>query len=51
MKRVALLVTSMLVALLAGRPQLRAAEALPPPVDWQVDFHKDILAILANSCA
>lgn len=53
MKRVVQFIALLLLAVLVGRPRLRAAdaEALPPPVDRQVDFHKDILAILANSCA
>src|SRR4051812_4906071 len=41
------------VLLMAVAAPGRAAEpaALPAPAARQVDFHKDILAILANSCA
>ncbi len=53
MKHVALSIVVLWTILLAGRPCLEAAdtETLPPPAERTVDFHKDILAILTNSCA
>ena len=53
MKRVARCIVLLSTALFVGPPRLPAADAekLPPPADRAVDFHKDILAILANSCA
>jgi hypothetical protein len=53
MKRVLVGIFLLSTAFFVGRPRLQAADAetLPPPADRAVDFHKDILAILANSCA
>lgn len=45
--------TCVILVLVVGSSSLRAAEAdkLPMAAQRQVDFHKDILGILANSCA
>jgi mono/diheme cytochrome c family protein len=47
------IITLAVLAFFAGGASLPAAEAakLPAAANRQVDFHKDILAILANSCA
>jgi mono/diheme cytochrome c family protein len=48
-----LILTLALMLLIGGAAGSSAAEPekLPPPTARPVDFHKDILAILANSCA
>lgn len=40
-----------LVLLLAGRGVADEAVAVPPPATHKVDFHREILPILANRCA